>query len=160
MDGGGGGNPIRIKEIVVAIFWDLSGWARLTQRFIYYFIVTIIGRNKMPKYTTQQLEQRAMRNVFARSPAVDESRYGEPETLETSAGRKIAVKYRSDSVSYLVPSDAAWTAGVGAIQIDKAYRILDESEGKASVREVKDSSELESVASGYMLEIMKVLKKK
>ena len=114
----------------------------------------------MPKYTTQQLEQRAMQNVFARSPALDESRYGEAETLEASDGRRIAVEYGSDSVSYVVPSDAAWTAGIGAIQIDRAYRILDESEGKVSVREVRDSSELESVASGYMLEIQKILKKK
>lgn len=114
----------------------------------------------MSKYTIQQLEQRAIRNVFARSPAIDESCYGEPETIETSAGRKIAVKYGRDSVSYFIPSDAAWTAGVGAIQIDRAFRILDESEGKASVREVRDSSELESVATGYMLEIQRILKKK
>lgn len=98
----------------------------------------------MPRYTTQQLEQRAMLNVFARSPALDESRYGEPETLDASDGIRIAVKYGSDSVSYVVPSDAAWIAGVGAIEIDEAFRILDESEGKVSVREVRDSSELES----------------
>ena len=114
----------------------------------------------MPKYTSQQLEQRSMQNVFARTPEIDESHYGELETLDLSDGRKIAVEYGENSVNYLVPSDSAWTAGVGAIQIDRAYRILNESEGKANVRKVTGNSELESVASGYLQEIMRTLMKR
>ncbi len=113
----------------------------------------------MARYTIEQLQDRAVQDVFARSPPLDDSRYGTPTKLELSAGRKVTVQFGANAINYLVPSNAAWTAGTGVIQIDKAYRILDETQGVANVREVRNPSELESVAFGYLEEIQKILKR-
>lgn len=114
----------------------------------------------MPRYTIERLQERAMQNAVGRSPPIDNLSYGELVNLELSSGRGIVVNYGLGTVNYLVPKDAAWTAGVGAITIDKAYRILEEKEGIAKAREVKNFSELESVASGFFEEIQKILSRK
>ena len=111
---------------------------------------------RMPRFTTAQLEQRLMRDVFAQVPPVDDSRYGEPQKEEID-GMKVTVNYGGQEVQYVVPKDYAWTAGVGAITIGKAYRVFDEGKETAHLREVRDPSELESAASGYFQRIMEVL---
>jgi len=113
---------------------------------------------RMPRFTTAQLEQRLMRNVFAQVPSVDDSRYGEPQKPEID-GTKVTVNYGEQEVQYLVPKDYAWTAGIGAITIGKAFRVFDEGQETAHLREVRDSSELESAASGYFQKIMEILNK-
>lgn len=111
---------------------------------------------RMPRFTTAQLQQRLIRNVFAQVPSIDDSRYGEPQKEEID-GMKVTVNYGGQEVQYLVPEDYAWTAGVGAMTIGKAFRIFDEGKETAHLREVRDYSELESAASGYFQKIMEVL---
>ncbi len=114
----------------------------------------------MPIYTTDKLQERIMKNVFASgAPVVDDSRYGEPGKLVTN-GRRVTVDYGGEAVQYLVPSEAEWTAGRGAIQIDKAFRIFDEGKTTEYLRKVRGLSELESVASGYLETILDALEEK
>lgn len=115
----------------------------------------------MPKYTTEQLKATALRNLFSESrfPLDNLENYGSLEDIAANSGRRILVSYGARNAEYLVPSEAAWTAGVGAIKIDKAYRIFSSKKEKLQVREVKNPSELENVAAGYMLEIEKTLAK-
>ena len=111
---------------------------------------------RMPIFTREQLRERLTRNVFASVPRVDDSRYGEPLQLGLE-GKAVTVNYGGQAVQYLVPKTHAWTAGVGAITIGKAFRIFDEGQETARLREVRDPSELESAAAGYYESIMKLL---
>lgn len=112
---------------------------------------------RMPRFTAEQSEQKIMENTFAEVPPVDDARYDKPLKPEIE-GRKVIVNYGGKNVSYLVPSNYAWTAGVGAITIGKAFRIFDEGKATEHLREVRDSSELESAASGYFQKIIDLLK--
>lgn len=119
---------------------------------------TLEDIQRMPTYTTEQLKQRMIRNVFAKAPSVDDSRYGESQKSEID-GTKVTVNYGGQSVQYLVPRDYAWTAGVGAMTIGKAFRLFNEGQETEHLREVREPSELESVASGYVEKIWEILKK-
>jgi len=110
----------------------------------------------MVQITIDKLQEILMMNVMARAPAVDDSRYGEPQRPNIE-GRHVTVDYGGETVQYIVPRDSAWTAGTGALQIDRAFRIFDEGQASAHLREVRNTSELESAAAGYYESFMKQL---
>jgi len=93
----------------------------------------------MPTYTFDRLGRRRLKDSLAQaSPMIDDLFLGKPERVDESIGRKVEVVYGDETVHYLVPSDAAWTAGTGAIRVNKAYRIIDEGEETEHMREITD----------------------
>ncbi|MFH1592591.1 MAG: hypothetical protein ABIB47_04465 [Candidatus Woesearchaeota archaeon] len=113
---------------------------------------------RMPRFTTGQLEARLESNLFASEPEVDDSRYGEAQPLGIE-GSQVTVEYSGQGVPYLLPKSHLWTSGIRGFTLGKAFRIFDEGRETAHLREVKDPSELESAASAYYMRILNVLAK-
>ena len=114
----------------------------------------------MPRYAMNRLNSRVCQNAGATAPVINDQGYGKPQDFNESEGRIVDVEYglgnSAERVRYFVPRDACWTAGAGAIQIDTAFRVI-EGHGKKSIREVRNPSELESVAICMVEEVQKVL---
>jgi|APSaa5957512622_1039677.scaffolds.fasta_scaffold18556_2 hypothetical protein len=97
----------------------------------------------MPSYTHDNIEERRSLNASAVVPVVNNDRYGPTVDLgNSSVGRMIEAHYGETKVPYFVPGNQP--VGNEGVQFNQAFRIL----GKG-MREVKENSELESVAVGF-----------
>jgi hypothetical protein len=117
----------------------------------------------MPIYQKQDLLKKAEQSLFSEAPKLDKSRYGYVETFEVTRGRKVSVEYGGEYnfetgeskelfVNYFIPR-GAFGIGIGYLQVDKAYRITKGGKERLKARKVQNPSELESVASGLLIEI-------
>lgn len=113
----------------------------------------------MPRFTIEELEVRLMSNAISQVPPVNDSRYGEPQDIVEIDGAQVTVNYSGNEVKYVIPRDSAWTAGQGAITIGTAFRMFDEGQESAHLREVNDPNELKSAAVGYYQRILDASKR-
>tara|TARA_Y100000310_G_C20380555_1_gene667892 strand:+ start:358 stop:732 length:375 start_codon:yes stop_codon:yes gene_type:complete len=87
--------------------------------------------------------------------------YGETEEIsneEASRGRYEAL-HKGEKVPYYVPSDGAWLSG-SRVTMEKAYRIIGESDDKTKIRRVQNPSELESVKQAMIERAREILRRR
>jgi hypothetical protein len=94
--------------------------------------------------------------LFRDSPLEE---YGQVQEMNVNSdGRRVTAVYSGEERNYFVPADGAWMSG-GKLGVTQAYRILESDKDIMQVIEVKNISELESVANGMKAEIRRILNK-